>query len=54
MAAFARDKTGPHAKAIEAVREGNWFREELYARFRILGDEGSWNGESPLKELPTT
>ncbi|MEM6385989.1 MAG: spheroidene monooxygenase [Pseudomonadota bacterium] len=51
MAAFARDKTGPHAKAIQAVREGNWFREELYARFRILGDEGSWNGESPLKAL---
>lgn len=54
MAAFARDKSGPHAKAIAAVRDGNWFREELYARFRILGDEGSWNGESPLKALPTT
>ena len=54
MAAFARDKTGPHAKAIEAVRDGDWFREELYARFRILGDEGSWNGESPLKALPTS
>ena len=53
MAAFARDKSGPHAQAIAAVREGNWFREELYARFRILGDEGSWHGESPLKTLPT-
>lgn len=53
MAAFARDKSGPHAKAIQAVREGNWFQEELYARFRILGDEGSWEGQSPLKELPT-
>ena len=41
-------------RAIQAVRDGNWFREELYARFRILGDEGSWNGESPLKTLPTT
>lgn len=51
MAAFARDKDGPHAKAIKAVREGGWFREELYARFRILGDTGSWNGESPLKTL---
>lgn len=51
MAAFARDKSGPHAKAIQAVREGNWFREELYARFRILGDEGTWNGKSPLKSL---
>ena len=51
MAAFARDAAGPHAKAIRAVRDGNWFREELYARFRILGDTGSWNGESPLKSL---
>jgi spheroidene monooxygenase len=54
MAAFARDKSGPHAQAIAAVREGNWFREELYARFRIIGDEGSWNGKSPLSTLPTT
>ena len=51
MAAFARDASGPHAKAIRAVRDGNWFREELYARFRILGDRGSWNGDSPLKNL---
>lgn len=51
MAAFARDAAGPHARAIRAVRDGNWFREELYARFRILGDRGSWNGDSPLKNL---
>lgn len=47
MAAFARAE-GPHARAIRAVREGGWFREELYARFRILGDEGSWQGRRPL------
>ncbi|MEO1024610.1 MAG: spheroidene monooxygenase [Pseudomonadota bacterium] len=51
MSAFARDAAGPHAQAIRAVREGKWFREELYARFRILGDTGTWNGESPLKDL---
>mgnify|MGYP006274124133 FL=1 len=51
MAAFARDPDGPHAQAIRAVREGAWFREELYARFRILGDAGRWGGESPLKRL---
>ena len=50
MAHFARDD-GPHARAIRAVREGQWFREELYARFRILGDCGSWGGDSPLKPL---
>ena len=50
MAEFAR-ADGPHARAIKAVREGDWFREELYARFRILGDCGSWGGASPLKPL---
>jgi len=48
MAAFARDPVGPHARAITAVRNGQWFKEELYARFAILGDSGSWGGGSPL------
>ncbi|MEM8872337.1 MAG: spheroidene monooxygenase [Pseudomonadota bacterium] len=47
MAAFARAE-GPHARAISAVREGNWFSEELYARFAILAAEGQWNGQDPL------
>lgn len=50
MADFAR-ADGPHARAIAAVRAGNWFSEELYARFRILGETGTWGGESPLKLL---
>ncbi len=54
MAAFARDKSGPHAHAIQAVRDGDWFREELYARFQIIGDIGTWRGESPLKALSLT
>ena len=41
MAAFAR-KSGPHADAIRAVREGNWFSEELYARFAICEEQGHW------------
>lgn len=49
MAAFAR-ATGPHAEAIRAVREGNWFAEELYARFHILGAEGRWGGINPLAD----
>ncbi|MFO7770273.1 MAG: spheroidene monooxygenase [Roseovarius gahaiensis] len=50
MADFAR-ANGPHARAIQAVREGDWFREELYARFRVLGDHGTWHGQSPLSNL---
>jgi len=50
MANFAR-KSGPHAQAIRAVREENWFREELYARFRITDQSGSWSGTNPLDRL---
>ncbi len=50
MAEFAR-RDGPHARAIRAVREGDWFREELYARFHVLSDDGTWHGEKPLKKL---
>ncbi|MEM9060321.1 MAG: spheroidene monooxygenase [Pseudomonadota bacterium] len=48
MADFAR-RDGPHARAIRAVREGEWFAEELYARFDIVGSSGSWNGADPLQ-----
>ncbi len=50
MAAFARGD-GPHGRAIAAVREGDWFQEELYARFRLLGTSGTWNGADPLARL---
>lgn len=48
MANFAR-RPGPHADAIRAVREGAWFQEELYARFRIIGSEGAWQEGSAIK-----
>jgi spheroidene monooxygenase len=43
---FAR--TGPHAEAIKAVRTDGWFSEELYARFSLVSDRGTWGGASPL------
>jgi spheroidene monooxygenase len=46
MAEFAR-QDGPHARAIKAVRDGGWFREELYARFRVDAVEGMWEGVTP-------
>ncbi len=52
MAHFAR-ADGPHARAIRAVREGDWFREELYARFHVAACTGTWNGKRPLDELDT-
>ena len=49
MDSFAR--TGPHADAIRAVRDEGWFAEELYARFAVHSDAGTWNGISPLTKL---
>ena len=49
MDAFAR--TGPHAEAIRAVRSEGWFAEELYARFTVVADSGTWAGRSPLARL---
>lgn len=49
MAAFAR-ADGPHARAIRAVRAEGWFSEELYARFRVLGEAGTWGGRPVLQE----
>ncbi len=49
MDGFAR--TGPHGAAIKAVRDGGWFSEELFARFLIHSDFGTWNGASPLARL---
>lgn len=53
MAQFAR-KDGPHARAIHAVREGKWFAEELYARFDIVDQQGSWNGSDPVMKTRRT
>ena len=48
MAAFRPRIDGPHAAAIRAVRAGDWFREELYARFRIAGEAGGLaSGRTP-------
>ena len=46
MARYAR--TGAHAEAIAAVRRHDWFREALYARFEVLGADGSWGGRPTL------
>ncbi|WP_135447147.1 MULTISPECIES: spheroidene monooxygenase [Tabrizicola] len=48
MSRFARGD-GPHGRAIRAVRDEGWFIDELYARFRVLGVEGQWNGAPLLR-----
>lgn len=53
LSAFAH-ADGPHARAIRAVRAEGWFAEELYARFRLVGTQGSWEGGDPLAALNVT
>ncbi|MEM6488556.1 MAG: spheroidene monooxygenase [Pseudomonadota bacterium] len=47
MRRFAYGGEG-HRTAIAAVRRGDWFAEELYARFAVLSAEGTWDGRPPL------
>ena len=39
-----------HRDAARHARERSWFSEELFARFRVLAAEGSWEGRNPLAE----
>ena len=47
MDEFARNN-GAHSEAIKSVRRGNWFSEELYARFKIFDEIGTWDLDHPL------
>ena len=43
---------GFHGRAIRAVRDGNWFNEELYARFRLIGSSGTDTQRSAWPSRP--
>ena len=54
MAEFAHHN-GPHRTAVQHVRSGNWFKEELYARFNIISVDGHWSDFDATKfsEFPS-
>ena len=47
MDSFARHN-GAHAEAIKSVRRDKWFSEELYARFKIYDEIGTWTVKNPV------
>lgn len=53
MVAFAQ-RSASHHGAVQQVRRKGWFREELYARFRVLAHEGTWEGRDPLAGRQTS
>ena len=51
MQAFAYASPA-HREVIRRTRAENWYAEELFARFRLLGTEGTLGGTDPLNTIP--
>lgn len=39
-----------HQQVIEQTRDGNWYSEEMFARFEPYASRGKWNGRDPLSD----
>lgn len=48
MMAFAYGTNASHTHAVARTRRADGFREELYARFSVVGCDGTWHGQDPL------
>ncbi len=39
-----------HQQVIDQTRDGDWYAEEMFARFEPYGSTGTWAGRDPLNE----
>lgn len=49
MQKFAYSSDSKHSKAIAITKQKKGFREEMYARFKVIETRGSWRGNDPVK-----
>lgn len=52
MMAFAYARGQAHTEVVARTRQAQGFSEELYARFRVVGTEGTWKGGDPVLGIP--